>query len=119
MDADRSAFDIPGGSSFVTVRNNDIAGTESDGGGAGVDIAGEADVEIRYVMVYNDTFDDIGPSDEGASGAEAHQGRPSWYSRYVWVVNNTFGSSRRGSDAFSGSCPSMGWISSSSSGWTA
>jgi|GEM_PF-2382097 len=93
MDADRSVFDLLGGSSFVTIRNSNITGTGSDGGGAAVDIAGENDNEISHVMIYNNTFDDIGPSDKGASGAEAHQVRPSWYARYIWIVENTFGSS--------------------------
>ncbi len=93
MDGNRSIFDIVGGSSYITIRNSNMTGTESDGGGAGVDIAGSQGQEINYVMVYNNTFDDIGPSDKGSSGAEAHQVRPSWYSRYIWIVGNTFGSS--------------------------
>ncbi|HFA59426.1 MAG TPA: hypothetical protein ENJ83_01910, partial [Rhodospirillales bacterium] len=89
----RSGIDILPGSRYITVRNSTIVGDGSDGGGAGIDIAGDAQGEIRYVMVYGNRFDNIGPSDGGPLGGEAHQLRPSWYARYVWIVDNVFGDS--------------------------
>ena len=89
----RSGIDILPGSRYITVRNSTIVGDGSDGGGAGIDIAGDAQGEIRYVMVYGNRFDNIGPSDGGPLGGEAHQVRPSWYARYVWIVDNVFGDS--------------------------
>lgn len=93
MDAKRSVFDILGGASYITIRNNTITGDASDGGGAGIDIAGGENAEINYVMIYRNSIEDIGPADAGTNGAEAHQVRPSWYARYVWIVENTFGDS--------------------------
>ncbi len=89
----RSAIDILPGSTYITVRRCEIKGDGSDGGGAGIDITGDEQGEIRYVMIYGNKFDDIGPNDGGPLGGEAHQVRPSWFSRYVWVVENVFGDS--------------------------
>ncbi len=89
----RSGVDLLPGSAYVTVRHSTIVGDGSDGGGAGIDITGAAGAEIRYVMIYGNRFDRIGPSDGGPLGGEAHQVRPSWYARYVWIVDNVFGSS--------------------------
>ncbi len=93
LDIVRAGIDILGGSDHIVVRGCQMTGNGSDGGGAGVDIAGEEGQEIHHILVYRNQFDEIGPSDGGPSGAEALQVRPSWYARYVWVVGNVFGDS--------------------------
>ena len=78
------------GAQFVTLRNNEFRGQGTPiGGGTGqiINIAGQKDELVEFVMIYNNVIS--GGGDWTADHKkDIHAVRPLYWARYIWILEN-------------------------------
>lgn len=82
-----------GPNTYLCIRNCEIIGaglTASSGGSAGFSIGGSVDNWSEYICLFNTPVHDYGDWQDPAGGLDIHGGRPSFYSRWVWIIESSF-----------------------------
>lgn len=91
-------YQIIGGSQYICVRNLEIEGaylSSTSGGGAGFHITGtDVNTWNEFLCIYNVECHDFGDYTIQGTANDYHGFRPSWYNRWVWIVDCTIYNAR-------------------------